>query len=186
MQIRDAQTGDIEGILAIYNDAVANTKAIWNEQLVDAANRAIWLTDRQRAGYPVLVAVDEQQSVLGYASFGDWRAFDGYRHTVEHSVYVHKDCRGAGIGKALMKTLIERAQAIGKHVMVAGIEATNMGSITLHKKLGFKEVGLLPEVGTKFGQWLDLAFLQLQLDTRVLPNGTAPDTHQMARGSAGQ
>ncbi|MDR3514216.1 MAG: GNAT family N-acetyltransferase [Azospirillaceae bacterium] len=171
MQIRDADTGDIEGILAIYNDAVVNTNAIWNEQRVDAANRAAWLADRQRAGYPVLVAIDDRQAVAGYASFGDWRAFDGYRHTVEHSVYVRPDCRGTGIGKALMATLIERARAIGKHVMVAGIEAGNVASIALHRKLGFEDVGLLREVGTKFGLWLDLAFLQLSLDARPDPDG---------------
>ncbi|GAC1320833.1 MAG: GNAT family N-acetyltransferase [Collimonas sp.] len=172
MQIRDADTGDIEGIAAIYNDAVTNTSAIWNEVTVDVANRAAWLADRQRAGYPVLVAIDDSGAVAGYASFGDWRAFDGYRHTVEHSVYVRQDCQGCGVGKALMVALIERARAIGKHVMVAGIEARNAGSIALHKKLGFEEAGLLTEVGTKFGRWLDLAFLQLKLDSRTDPDST--------------
>jgi phosphinothricin acetyltransferase len=170
MQIRDANTGDVEGIVAIYNDAVLNTTAIWNENAVDAANRAAWLAERQRVGYPVLVAVDDNQTVLGYASFGDWRAFDGYRHTVEHSVYVNKDRRGAGTGKALMMALIERARALGKHVMVAGIEAGNEASIQMHTKLGFEQVGLLKEVGTKFGRWLDLAFLQLTIDSRVDPD----------------
>lgn len=174
MQIRDANASDIEGIVAIYNEAVSNTSAIWNELTVDAGNRAAWLADRQRVGYPVLVAIDDKQTVAGYASFGDWRAFDGYRHTVEHSVYVRKDCRGAGIGKALMVDLIERARAIGKHVMVAGIEAKNVASIELHKGLYFEEVGLLREVGTKFGQWLDLAFLQLKLDSRIDPDGAKP------------
>ncbi|MDM0104279.1 N-acetyltransferase family protein [Variovorax sp. J22R24] len=170
MQVRDAEAGDIEGIVAIYNDAVLHTTAIWNEKTVDAANRAAWLADRQRAGYPVLVAVDDSGTVAGYASFGDWRAFDGYRHTVEHSVYVRKDCRGAGIGKTLMVALIDRARRIGKHVLVAGIDAKNAGSIEMHKKLGFEEVGLLKEVGTKFGGWLDLAFLQLKIDSRVEPD----------------
>jgi L-amino acid N-acyltransferase len=170
MQIRDAEAGDIEAIVAIYNDAVLHTTAIWNEKTVDAANRAAWLADRERAGYPVLVAVDGAGTVAGYASFGDWRAFDGYRHTVEHSVYVHKDRRGAGIGKMLMVALIERARGIGKHVLVAGIDAKNVGSIEMHKKLGFEEVGLLREVGTKFGDWLDLAFLQLRIDSRTEPD----------------
>ncbi len=169
MQIRDANTGDIASIVAIYNDAVLNTTAIWNDNIVDAANRAAWLTERQRAGYPVLVAVDDGQRVLGYASFGDWRAFDGYRHTVEHSVYVDKDCRRAGAGKALMIALIGRARFLGKHVMVAGIEAGNVASIQLHKDLGFEQAGLLKEVGTKFGRWLDLAFLQLTIDSPVAP-----------------
>jgi phosphinothricin acetyltransferase len=169
MQVRDARDGDLESVTAIYNDAVLNTTAIWNEVAVDIANRRAWLSDRERAGYPVLVAVGEDGTVLGYASFGDWRAFDGYRHTVEHSVYVRADLRGRGTGKVLMMELIERARAIGKHVMVAGIEAGNQGSIALHEKLGFEQVGLLPQVGMKFGRWLDLAFLQLVLDDRATP-----------------
>lgn len=91
-------TSDIEGVVAIYNDALTNTSNIWNELTVDAANRAAWLADRQRIGNPVLVAIDDNQTVASYASFGDWRAFDGYRHTVEHSVYVRSDYQGAGIG----------------------------------------------------------------------------------------
>ena len=170
MQIRDARDEDLAGITAIYNDAVANTAAIWNEAQVDIANRKQWLQDRHKLGYPVLVATDDHGDVVGYASFGDWRAFDGYRHTVEHSVYVRNDQYRGGIGKALMIELIERARAIGKHAMVAGIEAGNEASIRLHEKLGFQQVGLLPQVGTKFGRWLDLAFLQLLLDQRTDPD----------------
>lgn len=172
MEIRDAVAADIEGIAAIYNHAVVHTAAIWNDQVVDLANRAAWHADRVRQGYPVLVAADTAGAVLGYATFGDWRPHDGYRHTVEHSVYVRFDARGQGIGEALMVALIARARAIGKHVMVAGIEAGNATSIRLHKKLGFAEVGLLPEVGMKFGKWLDLAFLQLVLDDRATPDSS--------------
>ncbi|WP_026793110.1 GNAT family N-acetyltransferase [Pleomorphomonas oryzae] len=170
MQIRDAVAVDIAGITEIYNHAVVHTAAIWNEQVVDVANRAAWHADRVRQGYPLLVAVDENDAVLGYATFGDWRPHDGYRHTVEHSVYVRFDARGQGIGEALMHALIARARTIGKHVMVAGIEAGNTTSIRLHRKLGFAEVGLLPQVGMKFGKWLDLAFLQLVLDDRATPD----------------
>lgn len=170
MQIRDAVDADAPAIAAIYNDAVVNTTAIWNEVQVDAANRVGWMADRRRLGYPVLVAVDGDGTVLGYASFGDWRVFDGYRHTVEHSVYVRTDRRGGGIGKALMRALIARARAIGKHVMVAAIEAGNQGSIALHETLGFQRTGLMPQVGMKFGRWLDLAFLQLILDDRPTPD----------------
>ena len=128
------------------------------------------LIDQQKAGYPVLVAVNSAEGVLGYASLGDWRAWDGYRHTVEHSVYVRADQRGKGVGEALMHALIKRARRIGKHVMVAGIEAKNAGSIRLHEKLGFEHVGHLKQVGTKFGCWLDLLFLQLILDERTEPD----------------
>lgn len=168
--IRDAGEADAAGIAAIYNDAVAQTTAIWNETPVDAANRRDWLAARTAGGYPVLVAADPSGAVAGYASFGDWRAFDGYRHTVEHSVYVRADMRGGGIGRGLMEALIPRARALGKHVMVAGIEARNLGSIALHEKLGFERVGFMPQVGAKFGRWLDLAFLQLLLDTREAPD----------------
>jgi L-amino acid N-acyltransferase len=169
MEIRDASQDDIEGITAIHNDAIEHTTAVWNETTINVADRLVWLADRQRDGYPVLVAVDSEGGVLGYASFGDWRAWDGYRHTVEHSVYVRTDQGRKGIGKALMLTLIERARGIGKHVMVAGIETGNEISIRLHEKLGFKHVGHLKQVGTKFGIWLDLTFLQLTLDTRTAP-----------------
>ena len=173
MNIREAEDRDLEGITAIYNDAVEQTTAIWNESRIDVENRRAWLADRQKAGYPVLVAVSDDGKVLGYASFGDWRAWDGYRHTVEHSVYVRAGQRGAGIGKVLMEALIERARGIGKHVMVAGIEAGNTASIRLHEKLGFEQAGILRQVGTKFGRWLDLAFLQLTLDDKTDPDRLA-------------
>ena len=113
---------------------------------------------------------EENGVVTGYASFGDWRAFDGFRHTVEHSVYVHPDHQGKGIGRTLMKALINEARTLGKHVMVAGIEAQNQASIHLHETLGFVTTGQMPQVGTKFGRWLDLIFMQLQLDERSDPD----------------
>ncbi|MTJ80224.1 MAG: N-acetyltransferase [Telmatospirillum sp.] len=175
MTIRDADSADAAAIAEIYNDAVAHTTAIWNERTVDTPNRAAWIADRRKAGFPVLVAVAAGQGeVVGYASYGDWRAFDGYRHTVEHSVYVRSNRRGAGIGRRLMEMLIVRARADGKHVMVAAIEAGNEVSIGLHRALGFEAVGHLREVGTKFGKWLDLAFLQLTLDSRPDPDGRSP------------
>ncbi len=167
-EIRDATPGGIGGITAIHNDAVLHTMAIWNEALVDAADRMAWLAARRDAGYPVLVAAEGGQ-VLGYAAFGDWRAWEGYRRTVEHSVYVRADQRGRGLGRALLAALIGRARDCGKHVMVAGIEGGNTASIRLHEGLGFEPVGRFREVGTKFGQWLDLAVMQL-----VLTPGEAP------------
>lgn len=169
MIIRAAVESDAEIIAEIYNDAVVNTTAIWNENRIDVANRIAWINSRQQAGFPVIVATDKDDTVLGYASYGDWRPWDGYRHTVEHSVYVHKDVRGKGAGAALMQGLIQLAREAGKHVMVAAIESENAASIALHKKLGFIESGRMTEVGTKFGRWLDLTFLQLRLDDRKRP-----------------
>lgn len=160
MQIRQAQASDAAGIAEIYNDAVLNSTAIWNEITVDEENRAAWIAERQGRGFPVFVAV-ENDEVVGFSSYGDYRAYDGYRHTVEHSVYVRGDERGSGIGRALMERLIEVARGTDVHVMVAAIEGGNTASIRLHEKLGFVETGRMPEVGTKFGRWLDLVLLQL-------------------------
>ena len=169
MIIADATPGDVSGITAIYNHAVQHTTAIWNETVVDAADRAAWLGAKGRAGHPVLVARDETGAVIGYATFGDWRPHDGYRHTVEHSVYARADRQGEGIGSALMTELIARARRQGKHVMVAAIDAQNAPSTRLHERLGFERAGTLRQVGTKFGTWLDLTFLQLVLDDRPAP-----------------
>ncbi|HWD32105.1 MAG TPA: GNAT family N-acetyltransferase [Pseudomonas sp.] len=172
--IRDAVTADLPGIRDIYNDAVLNTTAIWNEQPVDLANRQAWFDARQAQRYPILVAVDAAASdeVLGYASFGDWRPFEGFRHTVEHSVYIRNDQRGNGLGPKLMAALIERARTCEKHVMVAAIESGNAASIRLHERLGFTLNGQMPQVGVKFGRWLDLTFMQLILNPGAPPRST--------------
>ena len=164
MTLRDAEPRDAAAIAAIYNDAVLNTTAIWNDSPVDVENRVAWLAARRAAGFPVIVAVDADDRVVGYASFGEWRTLDGFRHTVEHSVYVRSDQRGNGIGHALLTSLIAHARRLDKHVMVAAVEAGNTGSLRLHEKLGFENTGTLRQVGTKFGEWLDLTFLQLTLD----------------------
>jgi phosphinothricin acetyltransferase len=160
--IRPATSADLPAILAIYNDAVLRTTAIWNWSTVDLANREAWFSARTAQGYPVLVA-DHGEGPVGYASFGDWRPFDGYRHTVEHSVYVAEAARGKGLGRALLDGLCEEARRLRKHVMLGGIDATNEASLALHRKAGFVETARMPEVGQKFGRWLDLVFMQKRL-----------------------
>ena len=162
MELRDATVDDLSGIMEIYNDAVLNTTAIWNDVLVDLENRKEWFAARKSRGFPVIVAILDGK-VAGYASYGDWRAFDGYRHTREHSVYVHKDARGHGIGKKLMQALIDHAAGNDVHVLIAAIEAENIASIRLHESLGFRVVGRFSEVGIKFGRWLDLTCMELKL-----------------------
>ena len=160
--IRPAADADLPAILAIYNDAVARTTAIWNDTPADLANRRAWFFARAAQGYPVLVA-EEDALVVGYGSFGDFRPFEGYRFTVEHSVYVAEGVRRRGIASALLASLEERARAMGKHVMVAGIAADNDASLRLHARLGFVETGRMSEVGFKFGRWLDLVLMQKAL-----------------------
>ncbi|MFN8831544.1 MAG: GNAT family N-acetyltransferase [Labrys sp. (in: a-proteobacteria)] len=160
--LRPASVADLPEILAIYNAAVSTTTAIWNWHPVDLANRRAWFDARAAQGYPILVAEIEGR-VAGYASFGDWRAFDGYCHTVEHSIYVDEAFQRRGIGRALLAALIERAIGLGKHVMLGGIEAGNAPSLALHRAFGFVETARMPEVGRKFDRWLDLVFMQKTL-----------------------
>ena len=162
VHIRDAGDEDLPGLLAIYNDIIATSTAVYREAPATLDERREWLHAHAAQGYPVLVAADES-GVAGFASFGDFRVWPGYRFTVEHTVHVRADCRGRGIGAALMGPLIARAAALGKHVMVAGVDADNEASLRFHERLGFARVAHFREVGFKFGRWLDLVFLQRML-----------------------
>lgn len=161
--IRSATDADLDAILEIHNHAVRTSLAIWTETEADRLDRERWLAAHDAAGHPVLVA--EVDGVLaGYAAYGAWREKSGYRHTVENSVYVADEYQGRGIGRALMAELIALARAGGIHVMIAAIEAGNTASIALHGSLGFESPAVVRQVGTKFGRWLDLAFMRLELN----------------------
>ncbi|MBZ9937138.1 N-acetyltransferase family protein [Mesorhizobium sp. BR1-1-16] len=162
MDIRMAGEDDLPAILAIYNDAVLHTTAIWNDDTVDLDNRRAWFAARRGQGYPVFVAT-EGDRVLGYASYGDFRPFQGYRFTVENSVYVASSARGNGAGAALLAALVADATAADKHVMIAAITAGNEASVRLHARQGFVATGRLGEVGFKFGAYLDLILMEKRL-----------------------
>jgi L-amino acid N-acyltransferase YncA len=161
--ICDAGLEDVPGILAIFNDVIAHTTAVYREQPVTLEERLRWRESRLSQGYPVLVARDTS-GVVGFASFGEFRAWPCYQHTVEHTVHVRADTRGQGIGQSLLVALLPRAQQLGKHVMVAGIDGDNGVSRRLHQRCGFQEVGRFREVGRKFDRWLDLVFMQRLLE----------------------
>ena len=163
VQIVPADESDLEGITAIYNDVIARSTAIFSDDPVSVENRREWLAERQARGFPVLVA-REDGTVLAFGSFGDFRAWPGYRTTVEHSVHVAAGHRRRGIGAQLVSVLIDEARALGMHVMIAGVVSTNEASLALHRRLGFVEVGRLPEVARKFDEWLELVLLQLALE----------------------
>lgn len=164
IDVRDARPEDVPDLLAIYNHVMATSTAIYREEPATLEAHLEWFHARTTLGYPVLVAVDDA-GVAGFASFGDFRPWPGYRFTVEHSVHVRADCRGQGVGSALMRPLIARAEAMGKHVMIAGVDADNADSLRFHERLGFVPVAHFREVGFKFGRWLDLKFLQRMLRT---------------------
>jgi len=169
--IRSAREADLAGILAIYNDVIAASTAVYTSQPATLDERRAWFSARRAQGFPVLVAADGGE-VLGFASFGEWRgAWPGYRYTVEHSVHVRGDVRGRGVGRLLVEALFPAALALEKHVMIGSIDAANEASIRFHARLGFERVASFREVGHKFGRWLDLIFMQRFLDAPGSPRG---------------
>lgn len=178
--IRSATPDDLPSILAIYNEAVLTTTASYDLEPASLEDRAAWYAQRTAAGLPVFVA-DLGGTVAGFSSFGPFRPKPGYRHTVEHTVYVGSAWRGRGLGRLLMLPLIERARAMGHHVMIGVIDAENEGSRRFHEALGFFEAGRLRQVGHKFGRWLDLILMQLMLEETA--NQEPPATVVVASGS---
>jgi phosphinothricin acetyltransferase len=162
--IRAALSADIPAMRAIFNEVIATSTAVYFVEPTSLEERTAWYETRVGSGFPVLVAADET-AVLGFASFAEFRgAWPGYRYSVEHSVHVHADHRGRGIGAGLVAALFPYAQALGKHVMIGGIDAANAASLRMHAQLGFEQVAHFREVGHKFGRWLDLVFMQRFLD----------------------
>ena len=156
-------------ILDILNDAIVHSTALYDYQPRQMQNMVSWFEAKRAGNFPVIGIEDAQGQLLAFGSYGTFRAFPAFKYTVEHSVYVHKDQRGQGLGPRIMQAVIEAAKAQQIHALVGAIDASNAASIALHEKLGFKHVGTLPEVGFKFGRWLDLAFYQLLLQTPSHP-----------------
>lgn len=156
-------------ILDILNDAIVHSSALYDYKPRQMQNMVSWFEAKRAGNFPVIGIEDAQGSLLAFGSYGTFRAFPAYKYTVEHSVYVHKDQRGQGLGPLIMQAVIEAAKTQQVHAMVGAIDASNAASIALHERLGFKHVGTLPQVGFKFGRWLDLAFYQLLLETPAHP-----------------
>ncbi len=156
-------------ILDIFNEAIANTTALYAYHPRTMEFMEEWFRNKSAGAFPVLGAVEESGVLTGFATYGAFRPWAAYKYTVENSVYVHKNYRGRGIGLVLMEQLIQKAVAQDYHVMIAGIDEENRGSIALHEKLGFVHCGTIKQAGYKFGQWRDLAFYQLILNTPAEP-----------------
>jgi len=162
LTIREAVPADSAAILAIYNDAILNGIALWRDEPVDLADRERWMSDQAAGGFPILIA-EIDGVVAGYASYGLWRPYAGFRHTVTDTIYLVEGAQGRGIGSTLLGMITDHARAAGFHILIADIESGNAASIRLHQRFGFEIAGQIGEVGTKFDGWLDLTIMRLAL-----------------------
>lgn len=160
--IRFCRRDDLQAILHIYNDAIVNSTAVYHYEPVTIENRIAWYEEKKEQKLPILVW-SEEDVVMGFATFGPFRPWPAYHYTVEHSVYVHPGYRGKGIGNKLLLEIIRIAEEREYKTIIGGIDASNVGSIRAHKKVGFVHSGTIHQAGYKFGKWLDLSFYQLEL-----------------------
>ncbi|MET0332647.1 MAG: N-acetyltransferase family protein [Rhizobacter sp.] len=156
-------------ILDIFNEAIATSTALYDYKPRAPEAMVGWFATKRANGFPVVGLEDEAGTLLGFASYGTFRAWPAYKYSVEHSIYIHKDHRGKGLGRTLLEAIVAAAQEREVHVLIGGIDATNAGSIALHESLGFVHAGTIREAGFKFGRWLDLAFYQRILATPAQP-----------------
>jgi L-amino acid N-acyltransferase len=166
--IRDCEESDLPAILEIYNEAILNTTALFEYKIFTAERVGDWFKKKKEDNFPVFVAGVEDK-MAGFGTYGHFRDRPAYKYTVESTVYVHTNYRGQGIGKLMVSSLIDYAIQSDLHAIIAGIEATNISSIHLHRNLGFMQVAEFKQVGFKFNRWLDVIFLELVLSTPRSP-----------------
>jgi L-amino acid N-acyltransferase YncA len=152
-------------ILAIFNEAIVNSTALYDYKPRTFDMMTGWFDAKKKGKFPVVGLENDSGELMGFASYGTFRAWPAYKYSVEHSVYVDARFRGQGVGKRLLREIIAAAQAQSYHMLVGAIDASNSVSIRLHESLGFVPCGNIRQAGFKFGRWLDLAFYQLILPT---------------------
>jgi L-amino acid N-acyltransferase len=162
-------TDHANAILEIFNEAILHSTALYDYKPRSLDSMVTWFNEKEVANYPVIGAVNANGELLGFASYGVFRARPAYKYTIEHSLYVHQDYRRQGVAARLMERLISAARSQNYHVIVGGIDMANIASIALHEKFGFTHSGTVRQAGFKFGHWLDLGFYQLVLDTPANP-----------------
>jgi phosphinothricin acetyltransferase len=169
MRLIDCSPEHGGAILAILNHAITTSTAVYDYRPRTPRMIADWFESKRQKDHPVIGALSDSGELIGFASYGPFRPWPAYKYTLEHSLYVAEANRGRGVGGRLLGELIERAAAQGYHALVGAIDSTNATSIRLHERYGFTCVGTLPQVGFKFGRWLDLCLYQRVFDTPADP-----------------
>jgi L-amino acid N-acyltransferase len=169
MELKNCTRHHAAPILDILNEAIVNSTALYDYTPRTIQNMEQWFDNKEKGSYPVIGLFNENGILVGFGSYGAFRAWPAYKYTVEHSLYIHKDFRGNGFGRIILSEIISQAGKQNYHNLIAGIDSTNQISITLHKSLGFEYCGIIKHAGYKFSRWLDLEFYQLILSTPLNP-----------------
>ena len=162
MRTRLIEPRDAEATRAIYNVEVQESTVTFDITPRSLADQQVWIAEHS-GGHPAIVAVDDDATLLGFASLSPFKPRAAYAPTVEDSVYVHRDARGGGVGEVLLREILRLGTDHGFHSAVARIVGGHEASIALHRKCGFEEIGCEREVGRKFGRWLDVVLMQRML-----------------------
>ena len=156
-------------ILSIFNEAILSSTALYDYKPRTPGMMQGWFEAKKKGNFPVIGVVTEEGELLGFGSYGTFRAWPAYKYSVEHSIYIEKRFRGQGIGTRLLEEIVNCARNQSYHVLIGGIDSQNAASIRLHRRFGFEHAGTIRQVGFKFGRWLDLDFYQLILETPAHP-----------------
>jgi len=167
--IKQCTEKQLPEIMAIFNDSILNSTSLYDYKIRTMDRMNAWYSDKQKGNYPLMGIFENNDTLLGFATYGPFRVQPAYKYSVEHSVYVRADQRGQGLGKTLLLEIIKKAEEQDYHVLIGAIDADNEVSIMLHEKEGFVFCGIIKQAGYKFGKWLDLALYQLILKTPENP-----------------
>ena len=159
IKIRPYRTEDAQAILEIINYNILNSTALYDYEPRSLENQIAIFDDKLKKGFPIIV-VTENEVVVGFGYYSEFRFREAYKFTVEHSVYAHPNHIGKGIGKLIMESLLDLAKAQKLHTMIGVIDSENQSSIDFHEKFGFEIVGTIKDSGFKFDRWLHSVFMQ--------------------------
>ena len=159
MILRPAEARDAAAVAAIWNPVIRETAATFTSQEKTVDELAAAFAARAAEGRAFLLAEDAGD-VLGFATYFPFRNGPGYARTMEHSIILSPEARGRGVGRVLMAALEDHARAGGVHALWAAVSAENPAAVAFHRSIGFAQIARLPEVGYKFGRWMDLVLMQ--------------------------